>query len=487
MKILLIHPAANILENRRERKYAAHPLGAAYIAAALERDGHQVKIYDALIHEGYDREEVVHPGFVRYGATKGEIQKQIADFGPDVVGVTSLHSNRRFEIMEATEAAKKCSPDIATVVGAGYPSSQPEECLSDPNCDYIIMGEGEETAVQFVRRLEKKDYNFSGLDGFGYKKKSSIVINPKKTYIKDLDAVAFPAYHLLDMAEYTRIGTGMGRFQTKHYTLFNTSRGCPHACHFCGKDPIIGKGYRKRSIENIMAEITMLKKDYGIQELQIVDFHAMADRKHWHALLKELIRSSCNLNIALPHGMALESLDDETLELLAAAGCDHLYMAIESANQFYLDTLGKGIKISHLEAVIAKAHGLKMTAGGYFVIGIPGEKWADIVATTELALKLDLDDANFFIATPLPGTPMYKECLDKGLILPIFNTTRIRYSLANLKGTDYSPQMLEEIRYTAWLKIREKNKQRLLAAYGKQNVSDKFYRVPEWSGGCGQA
>jgi magnesium-protoporphyrin IX monomethyl ester (oxidative) cyclase len=487
MRILLIHPAANILENRRERKYAAHPLGAAYIAAVLERDGHEVKIYDALIHEGYDREEVLRPGFIRYGASCEQILNQIADYRPDVVGISSLHSNRRFEIMEATRAAKQCSPDIVTVVGAGYPSSQPDECLLDPNCDYIIMGEGEQTISQFIRKLQGKDYDFSSLDGFGYKKNGKAVVNPKKTYIKNLDDYPFPAYHLLDMNEYTRIGTGMGRFQTKHYTLFNTSRGCPHACHFCGKDPIIGTGYRKRSIDTIMAEVAMLKKDYGIQELQIVDFHAMADRRHWHNFLHALIRSSSRMNIALPHGMALESLDDETLELLAASGCDHLYMAIESANQLYLDTLGKGITISHLEHVIAKAHSLKMTAGGYFVIGIPGERWKDILATTELAVRLDLDDANFFIATPLPGTRMYKECEEQGLILPVFNTARIRYSLANLKGPDYSSEMLEEIRYTAWLKVREKNKQRLLQDYGKQNVSDKFYRVPEWSGGCGQA
>lgn len=485
MKILLIHPAANILENRKERKYAAHPLGAAYVAAVLERDGHEVKIFDALIGEGYNNEEVVRPGFLRYGASKEEILKQIEEYKPDVVGITSLHSNRRFEIMEVTEAAKKYSAKVVTVVGAGYPSSQPEECLSDPNCDYIIMGEGEETASQFIRKLEKKDSDFSDLDGFGYKKGDKIIINPKRTCIKDLDSYPFPAYHLLDMEEYTRIGTGMGRFKTKHYTLFNTSRGCPHTCHFCGKDPIIGGGYRKRSVDNILEEMTMLKNDYGIQEFQIVDFHAMADRRHWRKLLREIIDRKLNINIALPHGMAVGTLDDENLELLAAAGCDHLYMAIESANQMYLDSLGKGIKIKQLEYTIAKAHELKMTTGGYFVIGIPGEKWADIVATVELSLKLDLDDANFFIATPLPATKMYKECQEQGLILPVFNTTRIRYSLCNLKGADYTSEMLEQIRYDGWLKVREKNKKRLMEKYGKQNVSDKFYDVPEWSGSCG--
>lgn len=481
MKILLIHPAANILGNRRERKYAAHPLGLAYIAAVLEKEGHEVKIYDVLIYEGYENEEVVRPGFIRYGASKETILKQIEVFNPEVVGICSLHSNRRFEIMEVTELAKKVSPEIVTVVGAGYPSSQPEECLSDPNCDYIIMGEGEQAIVNFIRKLERKDYDFSTLDGFGYKRNGEYIINTKKTYIKDLDMLPFPAYHLLDMKEYNRIGTSMGRFETGKYTLFNATRGCPHTCHFCGKDPIIGKGYRKRSIENILEEIHLLKKQYDIREFQFVDFHAMAAHTFWKSLLKEIIKQNLNISIALPHGMAVESLDDETLELLAGAGCNHLYMAIESANQMYLDSLGKGIKINRLKHIINKAHSLNMTAGGYFVIGIPGEKWSDIVATTELAYNLDLDDANFFIATPLPATKMYEECEEQGLILPVFNTTRIRYSLSNLKCTDYTNEMLEQIRYDGWLKIREKNKKRLLEKYGKKHLSDKFYKVPAWS------
>jgi len=483
MKVLLINPAANILENRRERKYAAHPLGLAYIAAILEREDVEVKIFDALIYDGFDNETVTRPGFIRYGVSKERVRKEIEDFGPDLVGILSLHSNRKYEIMEVTEAAKEVNPRIITVIGAGYPSAQPAECLSDPNCDYIVMGEGEETTVQLVRKLKSNDTDFSTLDGFGYKRDGKIIINPKCTVIRNLDALPFPAYHLLDMKEYTRIGTGMGRFETRHYTLFNATRGCPHTCHFCGKDPIIGKGYRKRSLRSVMEELWMLKTDYGIEEVHFVDFHALADRKYLHDFLRATIREKLSMNIAFPHGMAVASLDDDTLELLAQAGCDHLYMAIESANQIYVDTLNKGIKLHRLEHIIHKAHELEMTAGGYFVIGLPHETWNDIVATSKLPINLGLDDANFFIATPLPGSNIFKDCQEQDLIRSVFSTERIRYSLCNLKPTDYTPEMIEEIRYTAWLAVREQNKDRLQETYGKRSLSDRFYEVPEWRSG----
>lgn len=479
MKILLIHPAANIIENRRERKYAAHPLGLAYIAAIAEQDGHEVCIFDALIRDGYNNEEVVRPGFIRYGVSKETIEKKIRDFGPDVVGVSTLHSNRKYEIMEVTEAAKKVSKDIITIQGAGYPSSQPEEALSDPYCDYIVMGEGEYTFRDFLRKVERGDTDFSDLDGFGYKNGEKILINPKQTYVKDLDLLPFPAYHLLDMEAYSEIGTGMGRFIAKKYTLFNGSRGCPHKCHFCGKNPIIGKGYRKRSVNNMIEEIKMLQRDYRIEELQIVDFHAMADRRHWHDFCKELIRQDINITFSLAHGMAIESLDNETLELMYRAGCDHLYMAIESANQVYLDSLGKGIKIEKLHRIIEKAHSLGYTTSGYFVLGVPGEKWKDIVATTELAEKLDLDDACFFIATPLPGTPMYEEIRKKSLFRKEFSTERIRYSLSNIIGPDYSAEDIENLRYEAWFRIRNRVKNRVNREYNKEFASELFYSTEQ--------
>ncbi len=46
MKVLLIRPGYSIFE--RERFSMAPPLGLAYIAAVMEKEGHKVKIFDGI-------------------------------------------------------------------------------------------------------------------------------------------------------------------------------------------------------------------------------------------------------------------------------------------------------------------------------------------------------------------------------------------------------------------------------------------------------
>lgn len=449
-KILLINPPANIVESRSEIKLACPPLGLAYIAAVLENKGYRVEIFDTLINNGYANETQPREGFIRYGLDEREIEARIRSFKPDVVGISGLHSNRIFEVRETTRAAKKVSEDIITIVGGGLASLNTIECLQDPNCDYAVIGEGEHTIVELLETFEKKG-DIGRVNGVGYKKNGKVVINPRRKVIWDLDSIPFPAYHLMEMEAYFNIDMPGSRYGKSRYALFCGSRGCPHSCHYCAKPLLVGEGYRARSIRNMLDEIKFLKEKYNIEELRFVDYHAMADINRWKRFCRAIIKENIEIEFNDPHGMAVRSLDDEVLELMRIAGCKKLYISIESADQNYLDLLNKGVDLNKAEKIIKKARELDYFITGYFIIGIPGQTWNSIKNTTEYAKRLDLDDVDFFIANPFPGSALYDECVEKKMLTDNYHPSRLKYGLCNIKSNEFTPEQLESFRKKAWL------------------------------------
>lgn len=460
MKILLVNPPANIIESRSEIKFASQPLGIAYIASVLEKNGFDVEILDTLTGTGYKNETKSRPGFIRYGLSPEDIKKSIVKSSPDVVGISGIHSNRIFEIHEVTSIVKEISKDITTIIGGGLASLHSEECLSDNNCDYIIMGEGEYSSLELFKKLSQKE-DLTDIDGFGYKKNGRLIFNQKTKFIKNLDELPFPAYHLLDMEEYFKIDMRGSRYGKKRYSLFCGSRGCPYSCDYCAKKLIVGPGYRKRSIQNMIDEIKILKKNYDLEEIRFVDYHSMADIKHWKEFCKEMIYQKVNVNFNDPHGLAVNSLNDEILELMKKAGCNHLYISIESSDESFLGSLSKDVDLKKVDRIIKKARELEYKITAYFIIGLPGQKWKSIIETVKYAKTIDIDDVDFFIFNPFPGTETFQNCQNTGLFRDGFDISRLKYSLNNIRGPDYTPEMIEELRRKAWFEVMFKNKMKV--------------------------
>src|SRR3989339_512357 len=166
MKVLLIQPPFTIYHS--ESKKCHPPLGLAYLAGVL-RFNYDVRILDALA-EGYDFQEKISPGIIRYGMAFTEIRKRIADFSPDIVGVSCLFSAQVENSLVACRAAKEVSKSILTVSGGAHPSTVPQEMLADSNLDFIVLQEGETSFPALLQALEAKS-DFSRIDGiaFGFK------------------------------------------------------------------------------------------------------------------------------------------------------------------------------------------------------------------------------------------------------------------------------------------------------------------------------
>lgn len=452
MKILFIQPPSNILANRRERKFAVPPIGLAMLAAVCEKEGHEIKIFDAML-EGYDIETFVRDDkFIRFGSSVEEIKKVIEDFKPDVVGIEHLQTYKTHEVNETIDTVKEVSPEIITIAGGPHPSAVPHISMKNKNLDYAMVGDSENSILQFLKALKDKS-KLPEVDGLVWRENGEIIVNPKKYYLKDIDDLPFPAYHLMDIKGYGKLGIGIGVYKTRTYIPLLTSRGCPARCDFCPHTNVTGPKMRFRSLDSIIEEIKLLKSNYNVTEFQIIDYNFMANVPRVKEFCRRLVKENLNIYWSIPHGMQIKKFDEELVELFSSSGMDQFYLPIESCNQEFLKTdhfKGKDVALKKTMEVIKMGRKYNFKIAGFFQIGYVTETLQDMRNTIEFAKSLDIDRACFFISTPLPGTPYFEECKRKGLFIPDLDLSWLRYAKGNLITENFTPFHVEELRHRGW-------------------------------------
>jgi len=453
MRILLVQPASNIMKNRKEGKPALQPLGLAYIASTLLSNGYtDVKILDVLT-EGFFNETPFKEDFIRYGLSPEEIKKRITHFNPDIVGVSCICSLRKYQTYEICELAKEVNPKIVTVVGGNHMTCFPEEALNERYVDFAVMGEGEEPFLQLVKYCDGKRENLD-FDGIAYKKGEQLVVKPQTYWRKDIDNIPFPAHHLLALDKHLEIWkkSGYHYYEAKKFTSMVMARGCPNRCEHCPHD-VLFPGYRPRSAKNIFEEVKKVYEELGVEEIQFHEYNGLVIWSIVEEFCNLMIKSGLNKKIrwGWPIGIWIKALTYEKLKLMKEAGMDYADLAIESGNQNLLSKLmrGKDVDLNHTLEVIKWCRELGYYIGCFFMLGLEGQDKEDIEKTIEFSSKLDVDSISYFIAQPLPGTPLWAHCEEKNLFVPGFDTFHIRYGKANMKIKGLTSAELEEYRHKA--------------------------------------
>jgi radical SAM superfamily enzyme YgiQ (UPF0313 family) len=203
-----------------------------------------------------------------------------------------------------------------------------------------------------------------------------------------------------------------------------------------------------------------LVSKYGVEEIAFLDDNFFVSKPRVKKLLKLIAKEFPNVLFHVPGGTEVNALDHEMIDLLAEANFFKVLIAIEAADQSVQNSLiDKKVKVDRVPETIEylKKKGIETRA--LFMIGFPGETRQQIQKTVDLAKSLDVDDFYISIVTPLPGTPVYDECLQKGLFVDGFDVNKHRYSAAQIKLPDTTPEELEQIRRDVWQEVfNEKRK-----------------------------
>jgi radical SAM superfamily enzyme YgiQ (UPF0313 family) len=189
-----------------------------------------------------------------------------------------------------------------------------------------------------------------------------------------------------------------------------SSRGCPYNCSYCFKG-IVGRTYRQRSPENILAEIRSLMERYGYRYFYFIDDLFTIDRRRLSALAEQMIAEG--LDIRWQCLARVDRVTPELLKLMYRAGCREVHYGIESGNQAILERIGKEITLEQVRRAVAWTAEAGILAKGYFMLGLPGDTEETMAETIRFACELELDQAMFSLTTPFPGTRLWDELVAK--------------------------------------------------------------------------
>ncbi|MFO8058735.1 MAG: cobalamin-dependent protein [bacterium] len=443
-KVMLVFPPVTIA--RIYDKMCCLPMGIAYLGAVL-REYYDVRLLDAVAEGHHLERDVEDQRVFQYGLSPDMIMERVRAYEPDVVGLSCLFSSQFPAVAELARLVKKWNPEALTVTGGTHPTFLPERCLKEEALDYIIMGEAEESFPKLLRAVHAGT-GFNDIDGVAWRENHDIKVREKTTWIQDLDSLPFPARDLLPMEKYFKINVPFMFFsKSPRNTSFITSRGCPCRCNFCSSTRFWGGRQRKRSPENVLAELEHLKSRYGIEEIKFEDDNLTVDRGRAKAIFQGMIDRELDLAWNMPNGVMVKTLEDTgLLRLMKDSGCYEVILAFESGDQYVVDNIvNKPLDLEKSRHIVKNVKAFGIDTHAFFIIGFPGESLQQIKNTFSFARSLKLDKFYVFIFNPLPGTPLYQECLSQGLIRDEFQTEENCYLISGFSTSEWTPRMLESM------------------------------------------
>jgi radical SAM superfamily enzyme YgiQ (UPF0313 family) len=258
-----------------------------------------------------------------------------------------------------------------------------------------------------------------------------VLFGPPNPLIDDLDSLPMPARHLLDNSLYSSV-LGSGRY----LTTIMSSRGCPARCIFCDR-PHLGKRFRARSAESVVAELGACVEQFGIDEFFFYDDTFTIDRQRVFDICEAVLARGVNCFWDIR--ARISTVDRPMLEVLYAAGCRRIHFGVESGNAGVLKTMRKGVDLDRAREVFNWCRRIGIESLAYFMIGSPGESHAEVRDTIDYALSIDCDYVHVAVTTPFPGTELYRMGMERGL----YKTDYWAEFAAN-PGTGFVPELWEE-------------------------------------------
>ncbi len=363
-------------------------------AAMAEKHGHQVEILD-LSYLPYDYRL---------------IQEKILACKPDVVGVT-VTTPLMNQARDISVLVKSISKDIRMIAGGAHVTAMPAESLRESLLDAVVVGEGDITFAEIMDGRPLRE-----VLGVHYRDGEELRATAPRPFLKNLDDLPMPAWHLYDARFYKN---KISRILAKRppLAMAEFSRGCVYQCDFCASKNTMGCGLRKKSPQRCVEEVKALRS-FGYREFALADDIFTSDQAWAKSVSQALIDTGLDLVWTCTNGIRVESADRELFGLMRRAGCYRVSYGFESGSDEVLKSFGKGGRASiekGREAVrLARAAGID--TNGYFLLGLSGDTESSIRETIEFARSLGLDMMKFGIAIAFPGTRMFADYRQKGLI-----------------------------------------------------------------------
>ncbi len=321
----------------------------------------------------------------------------------DIIGISTITptAERAYALADQLRSIGKI-----VVMGGPHVTFLPDEALL--HCDFVVRGEGEKTIMELVEyfmapSMFKDAYaKLKSIDGLSFRHRGETYRNKDRELTPDLDEI--PMMDITLVRGYQKI---------RHYPIA-TSRGCPFECNFCSVTAMFGRAMRFRSDDAVISELRYAY-DLGYRKFFIIDDNYAANRKRTARLSRRIIEE--NLNISLSAQVRADvAKDPELLDLLAQSGVRTLFIGFESVSQATLDAYNKKQTVKDIESAIKEIRKRKIDIHGMFIVGANTDDAKTALEITRFARKR-LQSIQIMLITPLPGTQLYKQMSNEGMIL----------------------------------------------------------------------
>jgi radical SAM superfamily enzyme YgiQ (UPF0313 family) len=386
------------------------PVWAGLMATFIRNRGYEVAILDAEA-QGLDHQQTANA---------------IAAANPRLV-VFVIYGQQPSASTQCMPAGRKVCEflkgltGVPTLVMGTHPSALPKRTLLEEPYTYVCQGEGPYTVLGLLNVLRGKNSSLKEVPGLWYLEQGQPVSNPPAPVITNLDEeLPGQAWELLDMTRYRAHNWhSFDNLDARSpYASLQTSLGCPFKCSFCCINaPFEVPMLRTWSPGNVIRQIDRLVREYGVTNIKIPDEMFVLNRRHVLGICDRIIERGYCLNIWAY--ARVDTVQDQVLEKLKAAGVNWLGLGIESGSQHVRDGVEKG-RFDEREIVATvdriRSHGIYVAAN--YIFGLPDDTMDSMRATLDLALELNTEWANFYCAMAYPGSPLYALAKEKRWPLP---------------------------------------------------------------------
>ena len=343
-----------------------------------------------------------HGIFVEYifGRTIKTVIKKLHDIKPQVL-LYSAFSAQTPQYIHFDKIVKNHFKIISVIGGPG--PTYDIEAIANSTIDALCLGEGEYAIVDFIK------------SGFTYQKNMMHPKNelPREFYpFADLDRLPLPDRDILYSQD--------SLLRNMPSKQFLSGRGCPYHCTYCHNNAFnklfrtCGNIIRKKSVDYLLEEIKDVKRKYLLKRLVFQDDTFIINKKWFFEFCERFPKE-----VGLPYTCNIRSnlIDEPTVEALKESNCVVVNWSIESGNDFFRnEILKRQITKKNILNTGRLLNKYKISHRIGNIIGLPGEKFEEMLQTLQLNIEVrpNLALANIFV--PFKGLELTNYALQKNYL-----------------------------------------------------------------------
>ncbi|MFH1093346.1 MAG: radical SAM protein [Candidatus Omnitrophota bacterium] len=393
---------------------STRPIGLCSLAAVLEKNGIQSRVYNADLQRGAYPVDAFSTtkNYAKYLETVSSIdapiwkeaEAVIREYNPKIVGITVLTPKYQASLTLG-KLVKRINPEIKVVVGGLHPTLLPEETINNDCFDFLVFGEGEYSFLDLTRAILEGKMDLTQIRGIVHKVNGKIVRNAPRELVTDLDELPHPVNYLIINKE---------KMLPDDFSRIFASRGCPYNCIFCASNAIWSKKVRYRSPENVINEIERINTSYNPAYFHFEDDSFSLNISYVKQICTLLLSKNIRINWGCETRVDL--LTDDLLKIMKKAGCSKILLGAESGSELTLKKIKKNITLDQIRRAVKICKKNRMETAIFFMIGFPWEGEDEIKQTVDFMKELDPQFAVYSISTPYPATELYEMYKQDGLI-----------------------------------------------------------------------